>query len=72
MAVSSTTSSTPRFPDRVVFDLDPGPGAGLTDCVQVALSLRERLGALGNRTVPVTSGYLGVIATGRMFTQVKP
>ena len=25
-----------RYPDRVVFDLDPGPGAGLAECVEVA------------------------------------
>ena len=59
-AAVSTTPSTPRLPDRVVFDLDPGPGAGLAECVQVALALRERLGALGTRTVPVTSGSKGL------------
>ena len=59
-AAVSETTSTPRFPDRVVFDLDPGPGAGLAECVQVALALRERLGALGNRIVPVTSGSKGL------------
>ena len=59
-AAVSATTSTPRFPDRVVFDLDPGPGAALAECVQVAQALRERLGALGNRTVPVTSGSKGL------------
>jgi len=59
-AAVSATTSTPRFPDRVVFDLDPGPGAGLAECVQVAQALRERLGALGNRIVPVTSGSMGL------------
>ena len=59
-AAVSTTTSTPQFPDRVVFDLDPGPGAGLAERVQVAQALRERLGALGNRTVPVTSGSKGL------------
>ena len=47
-------------PDRVVFDLDPGEGAGLAECVHVALALRERLGALGSRMVPVTSGSKGL------------
>ncbi len=55
-----TSSSTERFPDRVVFDLDPGEGAGLAECVEVALALRERLGALGGEVVPVTSGSKGL------------
>ena len=58
-AVTSTTSSE-RYPDRVVFDLDPGPGAGLAQCVEVALYVRERLGPLGQRIVPVTSGSKGL------------
>src|ERR1700712_2254057 len=59
LAAASTTG-TPRFPDRVVFDLDPGPGAGLAECVKVALYLRERLGPLGDRLVPVTSRSKGL------------
>jgi len=55
-----TASSSPRLADRVVFDLDPGPGAGLTECVEVAFALRERLGELGTRSVPVTSGSKGL------------
>ena len=47
-------------PDRVVFDLDPGPGSGLAHCVDVALALRERLGPLGQRVVAVTSGSKGL------------
>ena len=31
-----TIDSTSRHPDRMVFDLDPGPGRGLADCVEVA------------------------------------
>ncbi len=46
--------------DRVVFDLDPGEGAGLPECVDVAWALRERLGRLGVRSVPVTSGSKGL------------
>src|SRR5690606_33756059 len=30
-------------PDRMVIDLDPGPGAGLAECARVALLVRERL-----------------------------
>lgn len=44
-AVTSTSSD--RHPDRVVFDLDPGPSVGLAECARVALYLRERLGELG-------------------------
>ncbi len=49
-----------RYPDRVVFDLDPGPGAGLTECAEVALLIRERLGLLGERLVAVSSGSKGL------------
>lgn len=55
-----TRGGTERHPDRVVFDLDPGPGTGLAECVEVALLVRERLGALGERMVPVTSGSKGL------------
>jgi bifunctional non-homologous end joining protein LigD len=51
---------TQRYPDRVVFDLDPGPGAGLAECVEVAFLVKDRLGALGERIVPVTSGSKGM------------
>ncbi|MGH3728963.1 MAG: non-homologous end-joining DNA ligase, partial [Micromonosporaceae bacterium] len=34
-----------KDPDRLVFDLDPGAPAGLPECLQVALLLRERLAA---------------------------
>ncbi len=56
----ASATSTVRHPDRVVFDLDPGSGAGLAECVEVALYLRERLGPLGDRMVPVTSGSKGL------------
>lgn len=56
----SETTLTPRFPDRVAFDLDPGPGDGLAECVQVAQALRDRLGGFGNRAVPVPSGSKGL------------
>jgi hypothetical protein len=36
-----------RKPLEVVFDLDPGPPAGLVDCAGVALRLRELLAELG-------------------------
>ena len=57
---TGTPAAPDRLPDRVVFDLDPGPGAGLAECVAVAVALRERLGTLGRRIVPVTSGSKGL------------
>ena len=51
----------PDVPDRLVIDLDPGAPAGLTECAQVALVVRERLASVGlTRTVPVTSGSKGM------------
>lgn len=50
----------PQNPNRLVIDLDPGPGAGLHECAVVALIVRERLGALGLELYPVTSGSKGM------------
>lgn len=50
----------PLPPDRLVVDLDPGPGAGLAECSRVALLVRERLAAVGLGTRPVTSGSKGM------------
>jgi bifunctional non-homologous end joining protein LigD len=49
-----------RAPDRLVIDLDPGPGAGLEECSQVALEVRERLAGDGLEAHPVTSGSKGM------------
>lgn len=50
----------PKNPDRLVIDLDPGPPAGLHECAQVALWVREKLEDRGLPTVPVTSGSKGL------------
>ena len=47
-------------PDSVVFDLDPGPPAGMPECVTVALWLREALDGLGLASVVKTSGSKGL------------
>jgi bifunctional non-homologous end joining protein LigD len=47
-------------PDRLVIDLDPGSPAGLRECAQVAVMVRDRLGALGLDLYPVTSGSKGM------------
>ncbi|SFS07771.1 bifunctional non-homologous end joining protein LigD [Microbacterium sp. cf046] len=46
--------------DRLVLDLDPGPGAGLAECAEVARWAREILGHMGLDPFPVTSGSKGV------------
>jgi bifunctional non-homologous end joining protein LigD len=51
---------TRLHPDRLVIDLDPGSPAGLRECAQVALLVRERLGELGLDLYPVTSGSKGM------------
>ncbi|MEC5199441.1 bifunctional non-homologous end joining protein LigD [Arthrobacter sp. PL16] len=47
-------------PDRMVLDLDPGPGAGLADCAAVALLARPILQDMGLEPFPVTSGSKGI------------
>ena len=49
-----------RRPDRLVLDLDPGPGVGLAGCAEVARLCREILDDLGLDPVPVTSGSKGI------------
>ncbi|GAA3709042.1 ATP-dependent DNA ligase [Zhihengliuella alba] len=51
---------TPRNPDRMVLDLDPGEGAGLAECAEVALLCRELLDGMDLTAVPVTSGSKGI------------
>ena len=44
----------------MVFDLDPGPPAGIPQCAEVACALRELLGQLGLHCVTKTSGSKGL------------
>ncbi|WGM20959.1 ATP-dependent DNA ligase [Paenarthrobacter sp. OM7] len=53
-------SGKPLRPDRLVLDLDPGPGAGLPECVEVAKLARSILQDMGMDPVPVTSGSKGI------------
>lgn len=46
--------------DRMVVDLDPGPGAGLEQCCEVALLVADYLQADGLGATPVTSGSKGM------------
>ncbi len=47
-------------PDRLVLDLDPGEGAGLAECAEVAKLARTILQDVGLDPVPVTSGSKGI------------
>jgi bifunctional non-homologous end joining protein LigD len=47
-------------PDRLVFDLDPGPPATIVECCEVALLLRDELVAAGLEPVAKTSGSKGM------------
>lgn len=49
-----------RWPDLLVFDLDPGEPAGLVECCGVALRLRDALAADGLVGFPKTSGSKGL------------
>ncbi|WP_433055753.1 non-homologous end-joining DNA ligase [Dactylosporangium sp. CS-033363] len=47
-------------PDQLVVDLDPGPPAGLPECYEVALIMRERLSTDGLSCCAKTSGKKGM------------
>jgi bifunctional non-homologous end joining protein LigD len=53
-------TGTRRNPDRIVLDLDPGEGAGLAECAEVAGYVREILTGMGLDPMPVTSGSKGI------------
>ena len=48
------------YPDRLVLDLDPGPGVGLAECAEVARRARGILSDMGMEPSPVTSGSKGI------------
>ncbi|MCE5290707.1 MAG: ATP-dependent DNA ligase [Nocardiaceae bacterium] len=45
---------------RLVFDLDPGEGVGLTECAEVAVAVRDMVAQIGLAAFPVTSGSKGI------------
>lgn len=47
-------------PTMIVFDLDPGPPAGISECCQVALRLRDCLNSMSLCSFPKTSGSKGL------------
>lgn len=50
----------PVNPDRMVLDLDPGPGSSMAQCVELAHLVREVLEGVGMDCIPVTSGSKGI------------
>ncbi len=54
------TQMAPANPDRMVLDLDPGPGVDLAQCAVVALLCREVLSGTGLEAHAVTSGSKGI------------
>ncbi|MFJ6550040.1 non-homologous end-joining DNA ligase [Microbacterium sp. NPDC091676] len=55
-----TPQGLPGRPDRLVLDLDPGPGADLAQCAEVARIARTLLTGMGLDPLPVTSGSKGI------------
>ncbi|GAA4906839.1 bifunctional non-homologous end joining protein LigD [Stackebrandtia albiflava] len=55
-----TARDDERRPDRLVADLDPGEGAGMPECVEVAGILRDRLAEDGLTAYPKSSGKKGI------------
>jgi bifunctional non-homologous end joining protein LigD len=55
-----SADGVPEHPDRLVIDLDPGDGAGLMQCCEVALLVRSALSGRGLDARPVTSGSKGL------------
>jgi bifunctional non-homologous end joining protein LigD len=53
-------NGTPKNPDRLVLDLDPGEGVSLVDCAEVARLARDILTDMGLDPMPVTSGSKGI------------
>lgn len=53
-------AGSPDTPDSVVFDLDPGEGAGLPDCAKVALVLKDLLDGMKLASLVKTSGKKGL------------
>jgi bifunctional non-homologous end joining protein LigD len=49
-----------EHPTTLAFDLDPGPPAGMVQCCEVALMLREMFAELGLRALAKTSGLSGM------------
>lgn len=63
-------AATPDTPDAVVFDLDPGPPAGVLDAARVAIGLRDLLDSIGLVALVKTSGSKGLHLSVPLHTDV--
>lgn len=63
-----TAEAGPDGHDRLVLDLDPGPGTDLVVCCRVAQRLRQLLGADGLTAYPVVSGSKGL----HLYAPIRP
>ncbi len=57
---SLSLAQAPERPTMLVFDLDPGPGASIVECCEVALVLRGLFEQLGLQTLAKSSGSKGL------------
>ena len=62
----------PRPPDLLVFDLDPGQPATITQCCEVALRLRDRARKDKIELIPKTSGSKGLQLYGTVVAKRWP
>jgi bifunctional non-homologous end joining protein LigD len=68
----------PERPTMLVFDLDPGPPAGIIECCEVGLVLRGLFAQIGLESVVKTSGskgmqvYVPLNGDGVTYRQTKP
>ncbi len=67
---SLALAAEPDRPTVLVFDLDPGPPAGVIECARVAWWLRELLGHLGLEGFAKTSGSKGLQVYVPLHSQV--
>jgi bifunctional non-homologous end joining protein LigD len=65
-----TRAGRPRKPNRLVIDLDPGEPAGLHECCQVALQVREKLAERELECYAVTSGSKGLHLYAKMTARL--
>jgi bifunctional non-homologous end joining protein LigD len=74
---SLSLAAKPEQPTMVVFDLDPGAPAGITECCEVALVLKGLFEQLGAISLAKTSGSKGMqvyvpLNTPVSYAQTKP
>jgi bifunctional non-homologous end joining protein LigD len=72
----NSLAADPEHPDRMVFDLDPGPGVEFPQVADAARTVRDALGALGLASFVKTTGGHGLhvvtpIAPERGYDEVR-